>query len=416
MSDREIKADGLTVMGVDDTSPYFTIANTESVFTNNLKPNPPRYKMFDVNAGNFLEQPLFFGDCVSTARYDKQSHPIFEKLITKQLSFFWRPEEVDLSAARGEFKDLAPHKRHIFLSNLKYQTLLDSVQGRAPTAAFLSICSLPELETWIETWTFSETIHSRSYTHIIRSVLSDPSAELDTITEIDEIINRAAAVTSEYDNLINMQYVYNVAGGYGVHYVDNVAWDCSEYAMKKQLIRTLFSVLLLEGARFYVSFACSFQFAELGVLEGNAKIVKLIARDENLHKSGVLYILRTLMGSEDPVYKQVFTDLSGWFDETFEETTKQEDEWIDYLFQYGALEGLNSRMLKAYLRYVADKVYFNLFKVHKYPDYLENPIPWIDGWFGSDTIQIAPQETELESYLVGQIDSEIGEGDFSDFV
>lgn len=98
-----------------------------------------------------MKEPMFFGDPVNVARYDQQKHPIFEKLIEKQISFFWRPEEVDVSKDRVDFQKLTEAEKHIFTSNLKYQTLLDSVQGRSPNIAFLPIISLPELETWVET-------------------------------------------------------------------------------------------------------------------------------------------------------------------------------------------------------------------------------------------------------------------------
>ena len=103
-------------------------------------------------------------------RYDTLKYRQFDKLTDKQLGFFWRPEEVDILKDATDFKNLTDHEQHIFTSNLKRQILLDSVQGRSPNLAFLPIVSIPELETWIETWAFSETIHSRSYTHIIRNV------------------------------------------------------------------------------------------------------------------------------------------------------------------------------------------------------------------------------------------------------
>ncbi|MCF6254670.1 MAG: ribonucleotide-diphosphate reductase subunit beta, partial [Thiomicrorhabdus sp.] len=145
------------------------------------------YSTFCRSKNDALKEPMFFGQNVNVARYDQQKYPIFEKLIEKQLSFFWRPEEVDLSGDRSEYADLPDHEQHIFISNLKYQTLLDSVQGRSPNVALLPLVSIPELETWIETWSFSETIHSRSYTHIIRNIVADPSVIFDDIVTNEEI-------------------------------------------------------------------------------------------------------------------------------------------------------------------------------------------------------------------------------------
>ena len=177
------------------------------------------YSTFNKVKNDALKEPMFFGQNVNVARYDQQRHPIFEKLIEKQLSFFWRPEEVDLSTDRKDFMAMAEHERHIFLSNLKYQTLLDSVQGRSPNIAFLPVVSLPELETWLETWSFSETVHSRSYTHIIRNVVDDPSIIFDDIVDNPEIVKRAESVTRYYDLFIEMCGQYSLLGE-GIHQVD----------------------------------------------------------------------------------------------------------------------------------------------------------------------------------------------------
>lgn len=238
----------------------------------------PGFTTFGRYTGDVTQQPMFFGESLGVARFDRQKYSIFEKLTEKQLSYFWRPEEVDVSGDRRQFAKLDPHEQHIFVSNLKYQILLDSVQGRSPTAALVPFCSLPELENWFETWAFSETIHSRSYTHILRNVFNDPSIVFDAIPQDKEIIKRAQAVTEDYDKLIALGDAYSLAGGFGKHSINGVMVDCTEYAVKHQLVRTLFSVYALEAIRFYVSFACSFAFGERGVMEGNAKLIKLVCR------------------------------------------------------------------------------------------------------------------------------------------
>eukprot|EP00481_Brizalina_sp_1-RS-2013_P000606 TRINITY_DN155_c0_g1_i2.p1 TRINITY_DN155_c0_g1~~TRINITY_DN155_c0_g1_i2.p1 ORF type:complete len:167 (+),score=48.26 TRINITY_DN155_c0_g1_i2:455-955(+) len=155
---------------------------------------------------------MFFGQSVNVARYDQQKFEIFEKLIEKQLSFFWRPEEVDVSSDRIDYNKLPEHEKHIFISNLKYQTLLDSIQGRSPNVALLPLVSLPEVETWIETWSFSETIHSRSYTHIIRNIVNDPGVVFDDIVENEEILKRAKDIAFYYDDLIKLTADYHRYG------------------------------------------------------------------------------------------------------------------------------------------------------------------------------------------------------------
>ena len=233
---------------------------------------------------NATEENCFFGKAVNIARYDKQRYNIFEKLTEKSLGFFWRPEEIDLSRDGKDFKGLTDHEKHIFTSNLKRQILLDSVQGRAPSLAFLPICSLPELETYIQTWAFFETIHSRSYTHIIRNVYSDPSAVFDEMLGLEAISECAESISKYYDRLITAN---NQLALFTPDKRD-------KYRHKEALWLCLNAVNALEGVRFYVSFACSWAFAEVKKMEGNAKIIKLIARDENVHLAGTQQLLKIL--------------------------------------------------------------------------------------------------------------------------
>ncbi len=263
------------------------------------------YTTFNRNEFDTFEQPMFFGEPVNVARYDQQKHKIFENLIEKQLSFFWRPEEVDLTNDRKDFMDLPEHEKHIFVSNLKYQTLLDSVQGRSPNVALLPVVSLPELETWIETWSFSETIHSRSYTHIVRNIVPNPAVVFDDITKNEYIVRRAISVTKYYDDFIELSNYYQQLGE-GKHTVNGETIDVNLHELKRRLYLTMVSVNVLEAIRFYVSFACSFAFAERAKMEGNAKIIKLIARDEALHLTGTQHMLQIMArGKDDAEFAQI---------------------------------------------------------------------------------------------------------------
>jgi ribonucleoside-diphosphate reductase beta chain len=357
---------------------------------------------------------MFLGRSVNVARYDKQKYPIFEKLIEKQLSFFWRPEEVDLSTDRKDFMALPEHEQHIFLSNLKYQTLLDSVQGRSPNVAFLPIVSIPELETWFETWAFSETIHSRSYTHIIRNIVTEPSKVFDTIVTNPEIVERAEAVTRLYDELIELVNVYTIHGE-GVHTFDGKSVDATLYNIKTKLYLTLVSVNVLEAIRFYVSFACSFAFAERAVMEGNAKIIRLIARDEALHLTGTQHMINIMAsGADDPDFKQIAIEQKEEVVKLFREAAEQEKSWAEYLFSHGSMIGLNARILGDYVEYITN-VRMKALGLEEIFENRANPLPWMNSWLVSDNVQVAPQESEISSYLVGQIDNEVGDEDFEGF-
>ncbi|WP_432698522.1 class Ia ribonucleoside-diphosphate reductase subunit beta [Marinobacterium sp. YM272] len=372
------------------------------------------YSTFSHSDHDATREPMFFGRSVNVARYDKQKYPIFEKLIEKQLSFFWRPEEVDLSTDRKDFQKMPEHEQHIFLSNLKYQTLLDSVQGRSPNVAFLPIVSLPELETWFETWAFSETIHSRSYTHIIRNIVNEPSSVFDEIVTNDEIIRRAESVTKLYDELIELTNLYTVHGE-GVHDVDGRKVDTSLYNLKRALYLTMVSVNVLEAIRFYVSFACSFAFAERAIMEGNAKIIRLIARDEALHLTGTQHILNLMKsGSDDPDFKQIAEECKPEVYRIFKEAAQQEKDWAEYLFSEGSMIGLNARILSDYVEYITN-VRMKALGLDEIFESRQNPLPWMNAWLISDNVQVAPQEAEISSYLVGQIDNDVDSDDFDGF-
>jgi len=359
---------------------------------------------------------MFFGDSVNVARFDQQKFEIFEKLTEKQLSFFWRPEEIDVSKDKIDFAKLRPNEKHIFISNLQYQILLDSVQGRSPSIAFLPIVSLPELENWIETWSFSETIHSRSYTHIIRAIMNEPGVVFDEIMKTDEIIQRATSVSEFYDELIKYSQAY-LLHGEGKYEFNNEKLDVSLYGLKRLLYLTIMSVNILEAIRFYVSFACSFAFAERKVMEGNAKIIKLIARDEALHLTGTQHMINLMRdGKDDPDMKKIAKESESEVTQMFEDAAKQEKEWAEYLFRDGSMIGLNAEILKQYLEYITN-VRMSALNIKPIFKQSTNPLPWMNHWLDNDNVQVAPQETEITSYLVSAIDNTMSseDEDFSDF-
>ncbi|OTQ36879.1 class Ia ribonucleoside-diphosphate reductase subunit beta [Gilliamella apis] len=372
------------------------------------------YSTFSHIHNDQLKEPMFLGQPVNVARYDQQKYEMFEKLIEKQLSFFWRPEEVDVSQDRIDYAALPEHEKHIFISNLKYQTLLDSIQGRSPNVALLPLISIPELETWVETWSFSETIHSRSYTHIIRNIVNDPSVVFDDIVTNKEIQKRAGDIAGYYDELISYASYYNLLGE-GKHTVNNRTITIDLRELKRRLYLCLMSVNALEAIRFYVSFACSFAFAERELMEGNAKIIKLIARDEALHLTGTQFMINTLRsGEDDPEMAEIAKECEQDCYDLFLQAANQEKEWAEYLFEGGSMIGLNKDILCQYVEYITN-IRMQAVGLKLPFEVKSNPIPWINNWLVSDNVQVAPQEAEMSSYLVGQIDSEISEDDLSDF-
>lgn len=370
----------------------------KSVFDNNIKDHTTSKMFLDTSGG------------VNVQRYDTLKYRQFDKLTDKQLGFFWRPEEVDILRDAKDFKDLTEHEQHIFTSNLKRQILLDSVQGRSPNLALLPIVSIPELETWIETWAFSETIHSRSYTHIIRNIYSDPSKVFDGMLDMKEIVSCSDTISRNYDKLIELASWYNLLGE-GTHTVNGKEVVVNLYELKKQLYLCLMSVNILEGVRFYVSFACSWAFAELKKMEGNAKIIKLIARDENVHLASTQQMLK-LLKTDDPDFAKIATEVEGACLEMFMEAVQQEKAWADYLFTGGSMIGLNAELLKQYVEWIAAKRMRAVGLQAPYQTSASNPLPWTEKWIRGGEVQVAPQETEISSYVIGGTKQDVTEDTF----
>ena len=372
------------------------------------------YTTFNQTPNNALLEPMFLGNSVNVSRYDQQRFIAFEKLIEKQLSFFWRPEEVDVSKDRADWQSLTASEKHIFISNLKYQTLLDSMAARSVNAMLLPLVSLPEVETWVETWAFSETIHSRSYTHILRNLFTDPSEVFDDIMVNPAILKRAASIAKYFDAVIITTQLLQ-SQGEGSYEVDGETIEVSTRKLKERLYLAICSVNALEAIRFYVSFACSFAFAERELLEGNAKIIKLIARDEALHLTGTQHILNNWMsGRDDPEMKEIAEQMKEQGLQIFLDVVEQEKEWAQYLFKDGSMIGLNAAILDQYIEYISNQRLTAIGFDAPF-DIKSNPLPWMNAYLVSDNVQVAPQETEISSYLVGQVDSSVSSDDFDDF-
>ena len=361
-------------------------------------------------------QPMFFGKPLGIQRYDSYKYPVFDKLTTQQLGYFWRPEEVSLQKDRADYQTLRPEQKHIFTSNLKYQIMLDSVQGRGPGMAFIPYCSLPELEACMEVWGFMEMIHSRSYTYLIKNVYADPSEVFDTILTDDRILERATSVTEAYNDFINSAHHYDSTNDwqYALQEVP-YALD-SRYELKRKLYRAVANVNILEGIRFYVSFACSFAFGELKLMEGSAKIISLIARDENQHLVITQNILNKWRNGDDPDMQKIAKEEEPWLIRTFENAVNQEKLWAEYLFKDGSMIGLNDKLLQQYVEWIANR---RMKTIGLKPIYdiaaKNNPLPWTEHWISSKGLQVAPQETEVESSIVGGIKQDVKGDTFAGF-
>ena len=384
--------------------------------TTEEKTNIDGMTVFNPENVNTKKQPMFFGKPLGVQRYDSYKYPVFDKLTTQQLGYFWRPEEVSLQKDRADYQTLRPEQKHIYTSNLKYQIMLDSIQGRGPGMAFIPYCSLPELEACMTVWGFMEMIHSRSYTYIIKNIYSDPSEIFDTITEDPNILRRAESVTSAYNEFIRSAQEWG-AGNQWQHNIEGVpAAKETLYDLKRKLYRAVANVNILEGIRFYVSFACSFAFGELKLMEGSAKIISLIARDENQHLIITQNILNKWRDGDDPDMMKIAKEEEENIYQMFRNCVEEEKAWAEYLFKDGSMIGLNDKLLCQYVEWIANR---RLKAIGLKPIYNiaanNNPLPWTQHWISSKGLQVAPQETEVESYVVGGIKQDVKKDTFSGF-
>ncbi len=362
--------------------------------------------LYHENKINFLNENIFFGEGKNVQRYDIQKYPFYEKLSQRMLSFFWRPEEVSLIKDKNDFNSLTEQEKFIFTENLKYQILLDSVQGRSPFLTFGQVATLPEVEEAIIIWDFFETIHSISYSYIIKNVYPDPEAVFNDIMENKMIIERAGSVTEKYNEFYRYMIQYQ-AQQLGMKGETEISLD----ELKKRLYLALVSVNILEGVRFYVSFACSFAFAENKKMEGNAKIIKFIARDENEHLALTQKLIRDLRRKPEEGFTEIAKELDNEVYTLYKDAAEQEMQWAEYLFEKGSIIGLNTKLLVKYMKYLTDR---RLTAIGYKPIFGEktDPLTWMESWLRNDSVEVLPQETEITSYLVGGIDLTIEDKDF----
>ena len=375
-----------------------------------------RMTVFNSNKVDTKKQPMFFGQPLGVQRYDSYKYPVFDKLTQQQLGYFWRPEEVSLQKDRADYQTLSPEQKHIFTSNLKYQIMLDSVQGRGPGMAFIPYCSLPELESAMLVWEFMEMIHSRSYTYIIKNVYSDPTEVFDTILEDERILSRAASVTQSYDDFIEHAHQYDGSSTWELAVEGHPTGTFDRYELKRKLYRAVANVNILEGIRFYTSFACSFAFGENKLMEGSAKILSLIARDESQHLVLTQNILNKWKQGDDSEMQKIAVEEEGWVKNMFQSAVNEEKTWADYLFKDGSMIGLNERLLHNYVEWIANRRMkaIGIKPMFDVPA-KNNPLPWTEHWLNSKGQQNAPQETEIESYVIGGIKQDVKSDSFAGF-
>lgn len=351
--------------------------------------------IFNLKNVDPLSQPLFLGKDLGVQRYDVLKYPFFKELDSKQMMNSWRPEEIELKKDRADFKEMSDNEKFIFTSNLKYQTMLDSVICRGvPT--LLEFVTNTELEACMVTWQFFEKIHSQSYSYIIQNVYADSSDVFSGIYDDKEIMKRANSAITDYNNLMGM-----------------ACETTKPSELRRQIYMTIMSINILEAVRFYVSFVCSFAFAENKKMVGNADIIKLIKRDEALHLANTQEILKILHKEEKEGFLNTAKQCEGAAVEMFERAAEEEKQWASYLFKDGSIIGLNETVLHQYIDWLCMSRRKNIGL--PYDNVGKNPIAgWTEPWMSSESVQVAPQEHEITSYKIGASKNDLEDMDFGD--
>lgn len=374
--------------------------------------------IFNLDKTNLLTEPMFFGNPLNIQRFDEQKYFVFESLFEKQLSFFWRPEEIDISKDIAQYQhQLTPKQKHIFISNISYQILMDSVNSRAPSIAFLPFVTIPELEQNFIIWSMMELIHSRSYTHIIKAIEPNPDYIFDNILTNANIIERGKFISKYYDDFIEYSTYYRMFG-YGTFTINNdkiIKIDAK--TLYKKLYMALISVYILEGVRFYQSFVCSFAFPNQkpSLMVGTSNILALISRDEHQHTGIVTNIIRTYKNHEkNSLMTEIMNECQNEVMELFKYSYIQEANWTDYLFDGDEddstiLLGLNGKLLKQYTRVIINKRLLAIGLPMLFPDDgLKHNLQWTNSYFGTEDEErstASPQDTEFVDYQLGKLNT-----------
>lgn len=367
--------------------------------------------LYTPNRIDFKTQPIFFGDGKNVQRYEDVKYPFFDSLAKEMWKLHWTEDkEVDLTKDKNDFQTLSLGEQHIFVSNIKFQTLLDSIQGRAPILTFGQVQNLPEIEDCLTKIQAFEVLHSRSYTHILRNIFTKPSEILDQILIDDMILERSNEIIKYYD-----EFYYDVLEYQIMCHKGAIISKGFMEKIKTSLYLALINLNILEGIRFYVSFACSFAFAENKKMEGNAKIIKFIARDENKHLEFSQKLINILRKIEAEGFINIIPSLENKVYDMYDIATSQENNWADYLFKNGSLIGLNAPLLKQYMKYITN----NRLKAIGYKpifDKTENSLTWMSTWLSSKGTENLLQETDNTSYLVGALKDDVSNMNMPNYI
>jgi len=340
---------------------------------------------------DYLSRRMFLDPAgpVTVQRFEEVKYPKLQKFEEMARGFFWVPEEISLTKDKIDHKESSDAIKHIFTSNLLRQTALDSIQGRAPSQVFGPVCSIPELEALTLTWGFFETsIHSKSYSHIIRNVYGVPKDEFNKIHDTQEIVSMAANVGRYYEDL------------HQINCKKELGLEVDLFEHKKAIWMALHASYALEALRFMVSFATSLAMVENKIYIGNGNIISLILQDELLHTEWTAWLINNVV-KDDPDFVQIQAATHHEVYSLYMAVINEEKAWADYLFKKGVVIGLNSEILKDFVDYTAFNKLKDIGIKYQENHPKSSPIPWFNKHVNINKKQTALQENESTNYVIG---------------
>ena len=353
--------------------------------------------VYDDKKIDFLNEPIFFGKGKNTQRYDILKYPFFDDTNIKMLGQFWQPDEIDVSRDKRDFQTMPENMKNTYTKVLQKLIFLDSVQGRGMLQTFGLVVTNPEFESLVSTWEFFENIHSRSYTHILRSVYDNPTEIFDESFKIKELVELAKDISTKYDDCLN-----NIVG-----YLDR---EYDENLVKPSILKLLIEINILEGVRFYSGFATiwSMHYSQ-GLMERTSNILRLICRDENLHLQVTQYLLKLLRDTKSEGFTELYKKIESNIPGIYERACEQEFEWIDFLFKDSAYLGMSPELAKSYIKYICNRRLKALGFNGLFEGFNKNPIPWVNDYINYDSVELRPQETEVYNYKLDILDPSISD-------
>jgi len=340
---------------------------------------------------NYLKRKMFLDPAgpVTVQRFEEVKYPKLQKYEELARGFFWVPEEISLTKDKIDHKESSDAVKHIFTSNLLRQTALDSIQGRAPFQVFGPVSSIPELEALTLTWSFFETsIHSKSYSHIIRNVYGVPKDEFNKIHDTAEISNMAASVGKYYEDLHQLNCRKELGEEIPLHDHKRAIW------------LALHASYALEALRFMVSFATSLAMVENKIYIGNGNIISLILQDELLHTEWTAWLINTVV-KDDTDFANLVEECRDEVYAMYMEVIAEEKGWADYLFKLGPVIGLNAEILKDFVDHTAFIKLKDIGIKYEEEHPRASPIPWFNKHVNINKKQTALQENESTNYVIG---------------